>query len=121
MMVYVNFPQKCPKESLTNIALYFNYINGDMATAHFEVNEDGHMRLTTMLVYSDFIDHQVILCWYLLGMQFRILQQYGEGMTSVITGGQTPEFASQIAINSRYSNLCDWYDDDMAPVIKYHM
>lgn len=86
---------------------------------------DGEIELTkvcfkSMQLYSEVINYQVILCYWLIGMPMRVYEQYHQGLINIMAGKQSAEEAYEIAFDSKHSNLCDWYDETESSLMMYH-
>ena len=132
MVVYVEWPHTCPKSHVADMLEYINYVNSGLAAGHFYIDADSEMEFTdgeieltkvcfkSMQLYSEVINYQVILCYWLIGMPMRVYEQYHQGLINIMAGKQSAEEAYEIAFDSKHSNLCDWYDETESPLMMYH-
>ena len=125
LVVYAEWPHICPKCHFDNVIKYLNYTNCNLAAGFFYLAnycemDSAKVCFKLMQLYSEVIDYQVMLCYWLIAMPMRLYEQYYQGLNEVIEGKETPESAYETAYLSKFSNLCDWYNNTESPRMFYN-
>ena len=125
MVVFTDLPYVCPRAKFADLLEYFNFVNSDLATCTFLLERrsrrcNASMRMKSNFAYSEHIDFPAALCYDMIASHLRILEQFSDGLECVIAGEKTPDDAYEIAHDSIYSNMCDWYDDTQSSLMIYN-